>query len=192
MSCTSCKTAFDWNSKSRKVKTGVIHNPHYFEWLRKNGENTRNIGDIQCGREIDHFFFLNFRGIKNNEITEDCRRIIHIRHVDIPYLREPVDTSTLRENYLMNKFDENHFKKMILMKKKKQELNNEILQVLDMYVNASTDILYRFREAYSLTKINWKYSEMYKELKELKKYKDTCLDEISEVYKTNITKDYKE
>lgn len=192
MFCTSCNTAFDW--KTGRVQKGVIHNPHYFEWMRRNGKNPRTDGDIQCDRGIDHYFILNFsRGMrKKMEFDEDCRRIIHIQHVDMPYLREPVDTSTLREEFLAKKFDEKHFKKMILMKKKKQDLNNEILQVLDMYVNASTDILYRFKDVYRKTGIHWGDSEMYKELEVLKKYKDTCLDEISEVYKTNITKEYKD
>jgi hypothetical protein len=58
MFCTECHTAFDWNTL--RIATGVIHNPHYFEWMRmqnpENGHVDRNPHEIQCGRELDHHF----------------------------------------------------------------------------------------------------------------------------------------
>jgi hypothetical protein len=53
MWCTQCHTAFSW--KTGKLEKN-IHNPHYYEWQRKNGAGTapRNPGDIECGRELTH------------------------------------------------------------------------------------------------------------------------------------------
>jgi hypothetical protein len=52
MWCTQCHTAFNW-------KTGAlekdIHNPHYYEWQRKNGGLARAAGDIECGRDLNHY-----------------------------------------------------------------------------------------------------------------------------------------
>ena len=54
MWCTQCHTAFSW--KTGKLEKN-IHNPHYYEWQRKNGggEAARNPGDIECGRELTHY-----------------------------------------------------------------------------------------------------------------------------------------
>jgi hypothetical protein len=53
MWCTQCHTAFSW--KTGKLEKN-IHNPHYYEWQRKNGAGAapRNPGDIECGRELTH------------------------------------------------------------------------------------------------------------------------------------------
>ena len=49
--CTQCHIAFDW--KTGRLEKH-IHNPHYYEWQRKNGITNRNPGDIECGRELTH------------------------------------------------------------------------------------------------------------------------------------------
>jgi len=51
MWCTQCHTAFSWKTGSIEK---TIHNPHYYEWQRKNGTVQRNPNDIECGRELDH------------------------------------------------------------------------------------------------------------------------------------------
>lgn len=55
MWCTQCHTAFSW--RTGKIET-TVHNPHYFEYMRRinSGHVDRNPLDIQCGREIDHYF----------------------------------------------------------------------------------------------------------------------------------------
>ncbi len=54
MWCTQCHTAFSWRTGHLEKN---IHNPHFYEWQRKNNGGTapRNPGDIQCGRELDHY-----------------------------------------------------------------------------------------------------------------------------------------
>jgi hypothetical protein len=56
MYCVECHTAFSWNTL--KIESGVIHNPHYFEYQRmtNGGVAPRNPMEIQCGRELDNFF----------------------------------------------------------------------------------------------------------------------------------------
>lgn len=49
MWCPDCHTAFDW--RSGRIETGVIHNPHFYEFQRRmgGGQATRNLADIPCG-----------------------------------------------------------------------------------------------------------------------------------------------
>jgi hypothetical protein len=69
MWCVSCHTSFSWRTLNI-LNNKNIHNPHYFEWLRTqtpdNREMERNPNDILCGREIDNHFIVQFlRKIKN-------------------------------------------------------------------------------------------------------------------------------
>jgi hypothetical protein len=53
MYCTMCHAVFSW--KTGKFSTGRIHNPHYFEYLRKispDGQIRREEGDGQCGETV--------------------------------------------------------------------------------------------------------------------------------------------
>lgn len=47
MWCTECRTAFSW--KTSVIELKHIHNPHYNEYLRKNGLERRAEGDVRCG-----------------------------------------------------------------------------------------------------------------------------------------------
>jgi hypothetical protein len=42
MWCTECNVAFDWNS-GETIVSRSIHNPHYFEWVRRTGGIENNI-----------------------------------------------------------------------------------------------------------------------------------------------------
>ncbi len=53
MWCTQCHKAFSWNTG--KIVTGVIHNPHFYQYQRENGGGVapRNPGDVACGGLCD-------------------------------------------------------------------------------------------------------------------------------------------
>jgi hypothetical protein len=55
MWCTQCHTSFSWSTGV--IETGNIHNPHYFEWLRINGNEIpqRNQLEHQCNDELIYF-----------------------------------------------------------------------------------------------------------------------------------------
>ena len=51
MWCTQCQTGFSW--RTGRIET-TVHNPHYFEWLRRTRGQERNETEFQCGRELTH------------------------------------------------------------------------------------------------------------------------------------------
>lgn len=82
MWCTKCKTPFSW--KTGKIDTGVIHNPHFFEYQRNTNNNLvpRNPGDVICGglpgnlyqttRKIKTIFTDKFRMLAHNLNNTKC------------------------------------------------------------------------------------------------------------------------
>ena len=73
MWCTQCHTAFSW-------KTGAIektiHNPHYYEWQRKNGTIQRNPNDVECGRELDHNTYEQIKNIIEHQCHTNLKQIV--------------------------------------------------------------------------------------------------------------------
>ena len=49
MWCTQCHTAFSWRTGNIETK---IHNPHYYDYYRQNGQNIP-VQEVECGRGIE-------------------------------------------------------------------------------------------------------------------------------------------
>jgi hypothetical protein len=76
MWCTDCNTPFSW--KSGQIVNGVVHNPHYFEWLKNKGNVPRTHGDIPCGGIPTFNHVINCLGLyKNNSINFEAQRYIN-------------------------------------------------------------------------------------------------------------------
>lgn len=76
MWCTQCHTAFSW--KTGKFEKH-IHNPHYYEWQRKNGGGAapRNPGDIECGRELTHDTYEQIQTVARRHANSLCKKTTH-------------------------------------------------------------------------------------------------------------------
>ena len=92
MWCTECRTAFSW--VTGQIETGHVHNPHYFEYQRRNGNVARNILDIPCNdirTDAYHgiIYHLMSLVIKNREKGErENRGLLPLTQENINYLRE--------------------------------------------------------------------------------------------------------
>jgi len=51
MFCTKCHTAFSW--KTGMIQSGIIHNPHYFEFMRGADINVINIEQDPCQHKLN-------------------------------------------------------------------------------------------------------------------------------------------
>lgn len=95
MWCTTCHTTFSWIT-GEKVH-GNVHNPHYFEFMRNNGQLRRNPLDIPCGGVPDAHdltrlwrsiyrvepFLQNYTSYNRGQLTNDTKRGISQDRLDL-------------------------------------------------------------------------------------------------------------
>ena len=187
MYCTTCHTAFSW--KHGRIETGVIHNPHFYEFQRNvNGGNapTRQIA-LGCGglADIRHIRPV----LRSNGVDEDGvrkfqnihRLVNHIRHIELHRYRifvGDMDNSTLRVKYLLKDFDETRLQLELKKKMKKQEKNRDINEILTMFTQTLVDTFRNIVEGkepeFIQTQINT--------FEELKTYVNNAFDKIRSKY----------
>jgi hypothetical protein len=155
MWCTQCHTAFSW--KTGRIETH-IHNPHFYEWMRRTGGAQRNVDDIvQCGHELTQQFTSRInvliRSMKlNGDLMSRASMIvgstIHIRMVELERYRvdNVINNEKLRVDYMRNRIEEDKFKVLVQREHIKYEKKKEIHDILTMFIQSSTDIMFRFRE----------------------------------------------
>jgi len=148
MWCIECHTAFSWTTGQQV--NGVVHNPHYYEFLRKQGNGTapRNAGDVPCGGVPYYNHLTNaMPGMPN-----DRRAIIMAVHritSEIADQRITVyqgnfnvdDNGDLGVKYLMKEIDKNAMKEELAKRETKRNKHLAIRAVLEMFVTTSTMML---------------------------------------------------
>lgn len=149
MWCVQCHTAFSW--KTGMQLTGVIHNPHFFQWQANGGEAAPvNLPGVQmCGglpywtaycsnlRELISRLFINQPQLVNSfkgfcrELYRSCS---HFNNVELDRIRRKVnnagDNKLLRIKYMAGEIVESNFKSQILSKDKK---HNKLRAILEIY-----------------------------------------------------------
>ena len=197
--CTQCHIAFCW--KTGKLEKN-IHNPHYFEWQRKNGGGVapRNEHDIECGRILNNFVSANFFALSRNHsdlyfktdyhpIIKKYGKIIEISThnyvVVMPQYRVDyvLRNQNLRILYLENGITEEEFKRSIQKNDKKNRQNTEIYQVLNLLNTVIIDIVFRLIDEIRVSE-NSKHDvcKFEPEFSEIIKHCNSILKEISFTY----------
>ena len=199
MWCPDCKSAFSW--RTGRIESN-IHNPHYYEWMRRTGgEIPLNHNEVVCGREIDNYFarscdvLLGSNGMfaqLRKPFRDACRLIIHYRFAELPIYRTDVviNNQDLRIKYLMNELTEDEFKFILQKNDKKNRKKKDIYNVLILFVNTSTDILFRFanilkQEDFIETVNEEQIQELMHILDEINKiidYCNECCEKIGKAY----------
>lgn len=202
MFCTMCHTAFSW--RTGRIETH-IHNPHYYELMRRMGGNIqRNPNEVICGREINHIFSrelfneMKIRRIPRNQstyITDICQQISHNRYDLLPRYQvdHVLNHQDLRVAYLRKYIDETEFKVRLQRMDKKTSVKREMYDILNVVQNAVTDILYRYHDkivnmdtTYELSSDEKKaeFNSLVEEIPRIKDYANECLSDVSTAYGT--------
>lgn len=181
MWCTNCNTAFCWNTLSI-IDTRHFHNPHYAEWVSRNGNNTRTAAPT-CGEVIGH-----------HNITDACterfgsRWDLHgaFRYPEgykeaydkfatlLSHLNDRVATYTyngrqheqnrrdLKVNYLLGEIDKDTFKVQVQRMDKRNSLKLEIWQFVEMYTRVTKDLIASWcRKEIDMDGFDSQYTELH-------------------------------
>jgi hypothetical protein len=148
MWCTTCNTAFSWTTGLQV--NGVIHNPHYYEFLRKqgNGVAPRNAGDVPCGG-VPYYHTIQTALRKVTTVQANVIMAIHRLTAEIADQRIQGYQSAFNQNdngdlgvlYLMKKIDNDEMKKELAKRELKRNKHLAIRAVLEMFVTTSTMML---------------------------------------------------
>ena len=153
MYCTQCNIAFSW--KTGEIESGVIHNPHFYEYQRQAGLNIRNPVEVPCGG-IPRYYLFNIRlekAVLNKKVSTHNRRLImsfhreanHWQHWEIRQIRRQCmtldDNLQLRIVYLMNDLDEEDMKKELIKREKSKNKKTSMLHIYELMNTVFTESL---------------------------------------------------
>jgi hypothetical protein len=158
MYCVECHTFFSWNTL--KIQTsGSMHNPHYFEYrARENGGNApRTPGDVLCGRTLDRRLANSL--MKFGKVYMDMvQPLSHIRGNIIPVKFRAVDiierNASDRVLYIIKEKTMEQFKRDIQKREKANSKTQEIRNILNLFVDVTTDNLYKLLQDKSKEEFN--------------------------------------
>mgnify|MGYP003643806704 CR=1 FL=1 len=160
MWCTQCHTGFSWR---RGTIENRVHNPHYYEWQRQNGGGRapRNVGDLECGRDIGDGITVSFlnrvlnkipTGYLNNDIKRAImkyiRNTIHLHEVNGRTFRTVNEdiNAFARVMYITETYNEKKFTSVVHKNNKASVKKQEIFDVIQLQHQGVTDIVFRIVE----------------------------------------------
>ena len=191
MWCTNCHTAFDWTT--RRIETGRIHNPHYYDWQRKvnNGTAPRVVGDIPPCQQVPAFFnnHLKFRYLETDMILclEDFYRFVNeVDEIYNPANFHDIDENTF-EHYrerLINNFypSEKHYKTNLKKEFNKVEKRLETQQIFLTFKTIIVETLNNLNETTSGKMM----SELIDTIHNVIDFTNENLFKLSQKYSTSV------
>lgn len=160
MWCTVCHIAFDWKTGERV--RGIIHNPHYHDYVEQHGVPIRRRESYQRFEFVDtdlivHILTeLHCPELTVYQIIEVYRYVIHYYEVDLRRLPTRFDETVnldLRIQYLNLQITEEEFKTKIQRRQKDIEKKIEYRDIGETYVDIMNDIFIAFLDKKDITSL---------------------------------------
>jgi hypothetical protein len=150
MFCISCQTPWDWNT-GKIVTSGPIHNPHYYEWMKRTGGTVaRNPADVPCGGFPGAWELVRFpRGMRRNisNLFYEFHRIcMELQDVSTRQYRSHIDQAPLNQlniKFLLGEVDEKKWGQLLAVHEKKRKRDAEIQEVLGAFRMVAVELINR-------------------------------------------------
>jgi hypothetical protein len=186
MWCIDCHTAFSWNTGQQV--TGVIHNPHYYQYLRQNngGVAPRNAGDVPCGG-LPTYYELSTRlrnlgHTKQTQMTRIHRIVAEIQDQRLARFQGQFnenDNGDLGTMYLMKEVSKDVMKAILAKREVKRNKEMAIRAVLEMFVTTSTMMLGAIANGNNLTERT--FEDYIREFTALRTYTNENLRRVGQI-----------
>lgn len=190
MWCTNCRVAFSWSSGDRI--NGQIHNPHFYEFLRKGEHTVRNPGDQLCGGLPD--WWVMRRKLHDNPKLQIACENIHrtARHVNNMLLtptREKLmqyrDNVKNRIMFIVGDINEKQFKSRLIRYDKSFAKAQELVHVYELLSVTFTECIRAIYEADFGQQVPV-FDNHYVRLKKINTYCHIELKKISKRYNQQV------
>ena len=150
MFCITCKTPWDWNT-GKVVTSGILHNPHYYEWMKRNGGDVpRNPADVPCGGYPTAWELRRMpRGLNPkiaNTFYEFHRICQELQDISTRNYRTHIDTDVATKtnvNFLLGDYDEKRWGQLLAKNERKKKRDSEVQEVFGAFRMVAVELINR-------------------------------------------------
>jgi len=190
MFCVLCHSAFSWDTG--EIESGIIHNPHYYEYLSTLTTRDVDIDVIACGEIPDALTFMTKvtavtpSGVFLTKLSQLHRIATHIRYVVSPswQVNKVKDNIDIRVQYLLEEIDESTWESKLLYREKKRMKINAFRDLIQLVMTILDDSVRRIfaLDINNIEEWHISSSHIIVEAVSLGKYYQSSLADICKVY----------
>lgn len=156
MWCSNCHKAWSW--RTGKIDNGVVHNPHYYEFLRNGGGAVpRAPGDEVCGG-LCHYVVLRshiLRRIKTKPLAKELsnlhQMLAHVTHHTLRALRRDTNREDhhveLRIQYILGNLEKEEMSRALYRQDVAHRKALEMVQVYEILNEVGVELFVTLRNS---------------------------------------------
>lgn len=147
MYCVSCQTPFSWTTL-KIVTSGAIHNPHYYEMMKRKGDLPRNPGDVPCGGFPEYWHLVDHPDSVEQHITNAylefhrlCREVQDVSQHNYRMHVDNATTTGINIKYLLGDITDAKWGQQLAITEKKRKRDAEIQEVFAAFLMIAVNII---------------------------------------------------